>query len=505
MTVGALFACVPGLAVSSDAAECAVLSGDIAAPATHPAGAVLRPSHQEQVVDLVRAARREGVRLYPRGGGWSYTGGFAPNVGPAALVDCTGLDGVAIDRDGGVASVGAGVTWAVLHDTLAAAGLRARSFGPLSGLGATVGGGAAQNGGFFGAAAHGAFGDGGICGGTLVDGTGAMRELTPEDRADGSLAPQPLVGDCGAFGIRTRVVVRTMPMPTATQFASFDFRDGAAAFAVLASLAGRPGLGEAYVFDPGTHANLARTGFSVIESATMAGDLLRGPGGLFARLGGLARTARAKALVGELHWSLHVSVDGSETEATAGIEAVARRALAAGGEAIPDVIPRVTRARPFRRIKALLGPDGEVWLPLHGVFPAERAAAGLAAAQAVLAEAGADMAAHGVRCVMLGVLMGRRVIVEPQLSWHDALSAVHRRLAQPDQVAAYGGRAARPEARACALALRKRLTAALDSAGAEHFQIGRTYAGPAGARASWLALKARFDPDGIMNPGVLGL
>jgi D-lactate dehydrogenase (cytochrome) len=243
----------------------------------------------------------------------------------------------------------------------------------------------------------------------------------------------------------------------------------------------------------------------VIESATMAGDLLRGPGGLFARLGGLARTARAKALVGELHWSLHVSVDGSETEATAGIEAVARRALAAGGEAIPEVIPRVTRARPFRRIKALLGPDGEVWLPLHGVFSAERAVAGLAAAQAVLADAGTDMAAHGVRCVILAVLMGMRVIVEPQLFWHDALSAVHRRLAQPDQVAAYGGRAARPEARAFAWALRQRLTAALDSAGAAHFQIGRAYAWPAGARDAFVALKARFDPDGIMNPGVLGL
>ena len=501
---------VPGLAVTSGEAECALRSADIAGPAAIPADAILHPADDAEVAALVRHARREGVALFPRGGGWSYTGGYAPGRRSAALVDMAGLRGIDIDRASGTVAAGAGVTWAELHDALDAAELRAASFGPLSGIGATVGGGAAQNGGFFGAAGHGAFGDGSIVGTTMVDGTGALVTLSASDRTEGIAAPQPLVGDCGAFGLRTRVVLQTIAKPAVTRFASFGFDDGAPALAMLAGLAGLPGLGEAYLFDPGTHANLARSGFSVLESAALAGELMQAGGGLLGRIGGLLRTARAgRAFVADLAWSLHVSLDGTSAETAETLAEISRRAGAAGGEIIPDIIPRVTRARPFRRIKALLGPDGEVWLPLHGVFIAADAPAAMASITAALADEADTMRRHGVRHVLLAVLMGNRVVIEPQLFWPDGLSEVHRILVQPDQLAAYGARPANPATRAAAHALRKRLTAALDRAGAGHFQIGRAYAGHPGAsngaRAHWAALKQRMDPDGIINPGVLGL
>jgi D-lactate dehydrogenase (cytochrome) len=501
---------IADLSATTDPEACAILSADIAGPASHPAAMVLRPATEAALVAAVIAARREGVALHPRGGGWSYTGGYAPSARPSALVDTSGLQGIAIDRDANAVTVGSGTTWAQLYDALDAAGLRAPSFGPLSGLGATLGGGAAQNGGFFGAAGHGAFGDGAIIGGTLITGLGEPHHLAADERTDGIIAPQPLVGDCGAFGIRSAVVLRTVARPATTLFASFHFRDGGAALAVLAGLPGLPCLGEAYVFDPGTHANLARTGFSVIESAGLAGDLLSGAGGLLGRVAGLVRTVRAgKAFVADLAWSLHVSLDGDAGEAKATLAEITRRALAAGAEIIPDVIPRVTRARPFRRIKALLGPDGEAWLPLHGVFTPDRAQAALAAAQAVLAEHAAEMAALRVRVVILAVLMGTRVIVEPQLFWPDALGVAVAPMATAEQRAAYADRPADLPARRLAHALRRRLTDALDQAGATHFQIGRGYAAhpgvPDAARSAWAALKQQFDPDGIMNPGVLGL
>jgi D-lactate dehydrogenase (cytochrome) len=182
-----------------------------------------------------------------------------------------------------------------------------------------------------------------------------------------------------------------------------------------------------------------------------------------------------------------------------------RRALAGGGEIIPDVIPRVTRARPFRKIKALLGPDGEAWLPLHGVFQPGDAIEGLVAAQAELQVSRDEMQRHGISSVLLAVVMGRRVVIEPQLFWPDALSLAVRHKALPQQLAAYGARPENPAARHAALALRQRLTEALAMAGAVHFQIGRSYAVPAGTRHALVALKQRFDPDGIINPGVLGL
>lgn len=496
-----------GIDVEDDPAECAFWSADIAGGAAEPARAILHPADTDQVERIVRTARIEGVTLFPRGGGWSYTVGFRPHGDRSAIVETGRLQDIAIDHEGGTVEAGAGVTWEMLDTALGAAGLRALSFGPLSGIGATVGGGAAQNGGFFGNAGHGALGDGTICGGTLVTGTGDIHRLGPGDRIDGIRAPQPLVGDCGAFGIRTSVVLKTMKLPETTVFSSFDFATGAAALDVLAGLSDLPCLGEAYVFDPGTHTNLAKTGFSVIESAGIAGDLLKGKGsGLFARLGGLVRTARAgKAFVADLAWSLHISFDGTADAVEQAQAEATRRAVAAGGEIIPDIIPRVTRARPFRKIKALLGPDGEAWLPLHGVFEPGHAQNGLRAAQAELDAAKPEMDQHGIRAVLLAVLMGQRVVIEPQLFWPDELGPAVRRKALPQQIAAYADSPANPAARTAALALRQRLTTAVGEAGATHFQLGRSYAVPPGTRDALLALKQRFDPDGIINPGVLGL
>jgi FAD/FMN-containing dehydrogenase len=79
----------------------------------------------------------------------------------------------------------------------------------------------------------------------------------------------------------------------------------------------------------------------------------------------------------------------------------------------------------------------------------------------------------------------------------------------PDQVARFRDAADNLPGRHLAYELRQQLIDALDAAHAGHFQIGRTYAArtnvPEEAAASWRMLKRKYDPDGIMNPGVLGL
>lgn len=510
MTASLFRDAMPGLLVGDQVDDCRAMSMDIAGAGHVSADVVLKPADQEQVAGLVRLARREGVALHPRGGGLSYTGGYMPQRAPSAIVDSSLLGGIAIQRDAGTVTAGAGVAWGALYDALDASGLRAASFGPLSGVGATVGGSAAQNGGFFGAAGYGAMGDFTVAETVMIDGSGEAVRVADADRTDGFTAPQPLVGDCGAFGIRTEVTLRTIARPEETAFLSLGFEEGEAALRALAAMAGLPCLGEAYVFDPGTHANLARSGFSVLESAELAGDLLTARGGWIKRIGGLLRTARAgKAFVADLAWSLHLSFDGAEADVAAARAEAMRRTAGLGAELIPDVIPRVTRARPFRKIKALLGPQGERWLPCHGVLALADAPAGLIAIQAVLAEQAELMALHGVRVVLLAVLMGSRIVLEPQMFWRDALTPYLRRMVQPEQLAAYGDEPANAPATAMALDLRRRLIAALDAVGAAHFQIGRSYADHPGvtsqAQAAWRRLKQQFDPGGIMNPGVLGL
>lgn len=501
---------IPSLSIIDDPMERALFSADIAGPAAATADAILQPQNSEEVEAIVAIARREGCALYPRGGGWSYSGGYGPSRTPAAIVDTGRLRAMTVAKDAGRVTIGAGVTWARLFESLDAAGLRVPSFGPLSGIGATVGGLVAQNGGFFGAAGCGPIADESLCASTVIAGSGEKITLTRDHRADGSAAPQPLAGDCGAFGLRVDVTLQAVARPATTAFASFAFAEGEEALAALRSLAGVPGLGEVFIFDPGTHANLARSGFSLAERTALAGDLMAARAGALRGIADVVRAARwSNARIADIPWSLHVSLDGDAAATRAGLADVVGRAQACGGNAIPDVIPRVTRARPFRRIKALLGPDGELWLATHGVFTLEAAARGFQATKALLADRAAVMRGHGIRATMLIVLMRDRIVIEPQLFWADSLSPLHRRLCPSDQVAAYGGRTERPAARAAVHELRRDLIAAMDAAGAAHFQIGRTYAAHPGvseqARRAWTSWKKRLDPDRIMNPGVLGL
>jgi D-lactate dehydrogenase (cytochrome) len=455
---------LPSSAIIDDPQECALASGDIAGPGVATATAILRPQNRDQAVALVDIARREACALFPRGGGWSYSSGYTPSQNPAVIVDMGQFQAIALERDAARVTVGAGVTWGALYETLDAAGLRVPSFGPLSGIGATVGGLVAQNGGFFGAAGHGPIADGSVISSTMIAGNGEALTLTAADRVDGAAAPQPFAGDCGAFGLRTEITLATMPRPATTLFASFAFGAGEDALAALCSLAGIPGLGEAYLFDPATHANLAGSGFSVLEGAAFAGDLLAAGKGPLGGIADIVRAARWKrTALAEIAWSLHLSVDGNAAAAPEAMAEAAGRAVGCGGEPIPDVIPRVTRARPFRPIKALLGPDGELWLPANGVFGLDAAEAGFAAVAPVLAGAAATARRHGIRTTILAVLMGDRVVIEPQLFWPDALSPLHRRLCRPDQVAAFGDRPGRPTARAAAHELRRALIDAMDA------------------------------------------
>ena len=75
------------------------------------AGAVVRPKNEEQVVELVRLAAEEGLKLVPRGWATSGYGGVLPLPG-AVVVDTTGLKSVlSIDKDSMTVTVQASAVW----------------------------------------------------------------------------------------------------------------------------------------------------------------------------------------------------------------------------------------------------------------------------------------------------------------------------------------------------------------------------------------------------------
>src|SRR5262245_57304362 len=97
--------------------ELAAFATDFGRILTRTPRAVLRPSTTADVVDAVRAARRDGAPLATRGAAHSQSG---QSLGDATVLDMTGLgDVVAIDAAARTVTVQSGVAWGDLLDALA--------------------------------------------------------------------------------------------------------------------------------------------------------------------------------------------------------------------------------------------------------------------------------------------------------------------------------------------------------------------------------------------------
>lgn len=81
-------------------------------------GGVVRPENDEQIVQLVRLADEENVKLVPRGMSTSGFGGVLPEEG-AIVIDISGMNRViAIDKENLQVTVEAGIIWEQLQRQL---------------------------------------------------------------------------------------------------------------------------------------------------------------------------------------------------------------------------------------------------------------------------------------------------------------------------------------------------------------------------------------------------
>ena len=502
--------------VIDDAAERAYYAHDIAGPAPHPAQLVVRPPSMDAAVACVAAITGAGQALTVRGGGHSYSGGYGPTRPGTVILDTGALDRVVeINEADGWVTAESGCTWRTLHEALAAAGRRTPFFGPLSGMVATVGGAASNNAAFFGSARHGPMSES-VLGLDVVTADGSLMRLGRVGYTGFArdFGPDPVglfLGDSGAFGVKVRVTMRLVPVPAAVRYASFAFESFGAVIDVQTALSSVDAITESYGFDAGTHENLRRAGFTIGEGAAALRDVARAEG---RRGGGIAAAVKTAAgvrrAVGETRNSLHLVIEGTSEAATAEAhDAITACAASHGGTPIPGTIPRITRSRPFRPLKALLGPDGEAWLPMHGLLPLSRARAGLQAAEDCLAAQADEMQALGIRVARLTTMVGDRLLLEPQFFWPDALSPFHLRAVTEAQRAQFADRPANEAARTRVHALRAALVEALAAHGATHYQIGTYYPYleriDPGQRALVESVKRALDPKNLMSPGALGL
>ena len=484
--------------VRTDAAALALAAADILpGPDAVPPDLVLRPGSTEQAAACMRVLAEAGTAVVPRGAGLSYTGGVVPSRA-GVVIDTARLDFVIVVADDLYAVVGAGCTWEKLAAALKPHGLRPAPAPPISGSHSTIGGAAAQgitgSEGFIGVAA--VLADGSV----IRTGTWTTPGGVPFWRHYGPDLTGLFIGDCGAFGLKTEIVLRLLP-PAQRHFASFGFDQGPQVAACIATLQRGPG-GKALAFD--------RAKAQDAGGAMPLGEGLR----TAAAVAGQARTigrafkdvlalARAKGELAEAPWSLHLTAEAATgAMADAQLHAMRQVCQDAGGTEIPPAVPLALDARPFS-VRGLVGQDGERWVPVHGNLPLSAAAPCLEAALAYLSSRSEALHQHGIRVNWLLLSLGAHLTMEPMFYWRDALDPLHMHYLSDRNRARFGNFTENPAARAYVCELRVALRDLLDLHGATHNQLGRFYVPPQGGMLR--RLKAALDPESRMNPGVMGL
>jgi D-lactate dehydrogenase (cytochrome) len=165
------------------------------------------------------------------------------------------------------------------------------------------------------------------------------------------------------------------------------------------------------------------------------------------------------------------------------------------------------KAKPYS-IRGFVGPSGERWAPVHGIFSLSNARSALTALQSHIAAQSAQMAELDVTASWLLSSSGPYVTIEPMLYWRDQLDPIHMRYLSARNRKRFGAFAANPPARQLVRTMRESLRDIMDAHGAVHSQLGRFYrpnnSSPDNPDVLLMRLKAALDPNHRLNPGVLG-
>lgn len=470
-------------------------------PEQRQAGLVVLPGNTDELAAVVSCLHAAHVAVVPRGAGMSYTGGVVPST-ESVVIDLSRLDAIDVHVDDRYAVVGAGCTWEALAAALRPHGLRATQPNPISGAVSTVGGAAAQNvpGGMEG-----------IVGLTMVLADGSVVRtgsgaIHPDARGQRNVGPDLtglFLGDCGAFGIKAEVVLR-LAIERPAAFGSFAYNDADAMLADMAQLL-REGL-VSRVFSLDQARTRAATSVSVGEAAGIVGAVVRNAGSIKQAVRDVAQLATGKQSVSGASWSLHCVVE-APTQALADAQLELSRALCRQhATEIDNVLPKTLRAKPYS-IRGFIGPEGERWVPVHGILPLSQARPCMAALQAHFATNQAQLDALGITHSWMISSMGAYITIEPMLYWRDALDPIHLQHLSERNRARFGNFAVNQPARDRVRALRRELCDIMDRHQATHAQIGRFYRFAqlmdSGSRALLERIKLALDPQGTMNPGAL--
>lgn len=482
---------------------------------------VVRPADKKQLSAVCAAASAAGFAIVPRGGGMSYTRGYVPVRENTVMIDCRDLNRIVeINAEDMYITAEAGCTWMQLYEALKAKGLRTPYFGPMSGMLATVGGALSQNSMLYGSAQYGTVAESvlglevALSDGRLVStGSRANRGGKPFFRHYGPDLTGIFLSDTGALGVKVEATIRLIRMPRFTEYASFSFAD----FYDLARAQteiGRSRLAaECYGLDP--YLNGKRTMVKDLKSGLEAvSKVMQAQSSLGKGLKEAAKMAVAGAtgFAEGVNYSLHLTIDSDNAADVRWRLAEVRRIVAStkSGKEMEPVIPKVVRAQPFKHVgEFIVGHEGERWIPIHACLPASKLVDVYEATMAYFESKRDVLARYSISTSHLTGSSGTDIVFEPAFYYPDALKEFHLRNLEPADVEKYKDLPVVGGATDAVIEMLGGLAQIFMEHGAVNQQLGKFYPYKDALNANtWSVLegvKRVVDPQGLMNPGSLGL
>jgi len=502
--------------VSTAESERAYFSQDVYSRSEFTSLAVLRPANIDDLAAVVKVATQNGLAVFPRGGGLSYTGGYLPSTNKSVSIDTSRMNRVVeINVKDMYVTVEAGCSWAQLHKALQGTNLRTPFWGTLSGLYATVGGSVSQNSIFFGSGLYGISADSvtglkvvAANGDIIETGSGFFRHFGPDMTG-------LFTGDCGALGIKAEITLRLIRAPKHKAHASFSFEHYEDMLPAMSKIARQGLASECFGFDPFLQAQRMKRESLATDVKALAGALkaeMKASGSVLGALKTGAKLAAAgRGFMKDVPYSVHITSENHHgAAAKSDIETIKTIIKDAGGTEIENAIPTLVAANPFNPPNSMIGPSGERWAPVHAVIPHSGAVSLMDAITALFEEHKSTCEKYDIGIGYLLTSVGASAMVlEPVFFWPDALMDIHRRKVEAGHLRKINGFADNPDARAAVDDLRTKLKNLMASHQAAHLQIGKAYNYQQSINPSTLALlkavKTQMDPKGLINPGALGL
>jgi FAD/FMN-containing dehydrogenase len=508
--LSAIQSVVSSNALITDFEECDYYAQDIFTKGPRPL-AVFQPRSLSELAAGIKAATDQNIAIVPRGGGMSYTSGYVADTAGCLLLDMGQMQTIIeINPVNMTVTVEAGCTWAKLYHALKPLGLRTPLWGSLSGLRATIGGGMSQNGVFWGAR-HGAMAQSALSY-TIVLANGRIVE-TGHDvvRSFGPDLTGLFGADAGSLGVKAQITLPLVYEADALAYGSYVF-DTPAQYCAAMSEIGRRGLAsEAFGFDPFLQAQRMKRDSLTADAKQLVG-MMKAQGGFWKAVKeGAKVVAAGRSFLDDANFSIHLICEGRNQAAVDhDLRQIEEIVAKAAGRSVENTIPKMARANPFPPLNSMLGPEGERWVPVHGIVNHDKALETINAITALFENHEEDMERLGIGAGYMFLVIGTTgFLIEPVFYWPGPHEDIHRRSVEASHLSKLTDFGDHPEARVMVEHLRDEVIRIFGRMDGMHFQIGRTY--PLKDRsdpAAWSileAVKAHVDPKGLMNPGALGL